>query len=98
MTGRKTNLGGACAATGTFLFGVPVLLKSMDWITLDPFWNGCIKFSMALGLLMTMAGVFLSAYFSPDKSEVVAMLNKNNLDTTALTPAEAKDTKPSPSE
>ena len=62
----KSTLGGALAAFGTFLFGVPYMLNTMsaDFPKAIPLW------CMGMGLLFNGLGIFFTALFSADSKEV----------------------------
>ena len=63
MKSWKTTLGGACAATGTMLLGVPMLVNQFTEIPV-PIEVG--KWSVIAGIVLTGFGVFFTGLFGRD--------------------------------
>lgn len=66
MRNWRTNLGGACAALGTFLFGASYMFKSMEVDIPPAFVKGC----MMMGFMMQGGGIFYMALQAADKKVV----------------------------
>lgn len=62
----KTTLGGACAAVGVFLFGVPIVLTQAkidylpEWVTVT---------AVIGGLVLQAAGIFFATLFARDNDK-----------------------------
>ena len=66
MQNWRTNLGGAFAALGTFLFGASATMKIADFDVPSTF----VKLCLMAGFLMQGAGIFYMALHSADKNVV----------------------------
>lgn len=79
MKNWKTTIGGACAALGTFLLGVPLVMTSASFTV--P--NKLMLYSMIGGLALQGFGVFFGHLFAVDASTVDAKIKE--YDTTHMT-------------
>lgn len=79
MRSWKTTLGGACAATGTLLWGVPVALAVIK-VELPP---KVLPTCIVVGIAMSAAGAFFNGLFGRD----------NDVPSSAVPAAADADTK-----